>query len=36
MRSELDAGDAPGDGEHVVEIRGKTVSGDVRIARATA
>ncbi|MGE5690475.1 MAG: DUF4097 family beta strand repeat-containing protein [Pseudomonadota bacterium] len=34
MRSELDAGEAPGDGEHVVEVRGKTVSGDVRIRRA--
>jgi DUF4097 and DUF4098 domain-containing protein YvlB len=36
MRSELDSGDGPADGEHVVEVRGKTVSGDVRVRRAAA
>jgi DUF4097 and DUF4098 domain-containing protein YvlB len=35
-RSELDASDGPAEGEQVVEIRGKTVSGDVRIRRAAA
>jgi hypothetical protein len=34
--SELDAGGEPGDGEAVIEIKGKTVSGDVRIRRASA
>ena len=36
MRSELDSGDGPSEGEHVVEVRGKTVSGDVRVRRAAA
>jgi len=34
MSSELDAADAPVDGETVVELRAKTVSGDVQISRA--
>lgn len=36
MRSDLDPGDGPGEGEQLLEIRGKTVSGDVRIRRAVA
>lgn len=36
MRSDLDAGDGPAEGESVLEIRGKTVSGDVRVRRASS
>jgi hypothetical protein len=35
MRSELEAGEPSAD-EHVVELRGKTVSGDVRVRRTAA
>ncbi|HSL63729.1 MAG TPA: DUF4097 family beta strand repeat-containing protein [Gaiellaceae bacterium] len=36
MRSSLEPGDGPAEGEQLLEIRGKTVSGDVRIRRASA
>jgi DUF4097 and DUF4098 domain-containing protein YvlB len=35
MVSELDGSDEPAAGEAVIEVRGKTVSGDVRLASAT-
>jgi hypothetical protein len=34
MVSELEGGGEPGEGEAVIEVRGKTVSGDVRLASA--
>ena len=36
MSSDLAAGDEPREGEAVIEIRGKTVSGDVTVRRAVA
>jgi DUF4097 and DUF4098 domain-containing protein YvlB len=36
MSSDLAAGDEPSEGEAVIEIRGKTVSGDVTVRRAVA
>lgn len=36
MSSDLAAGDEPREGEAVIEIRGKTVSGDVSVRRAVA
>jgi DUF4097 and DUF4098 domain-containing protein YvlB len=36
MSSELAGGEEPREGEAVIEIRGKTVSGDVRVSRAVA
>jgi DUF4097 and DUF4098 domain-containing protein YvlB len=36
VSSDLDVGDAPGGGDAQVELRVRTVSGDVRITRATA
>jgi DUF4097 and DUF4098 domain-containing protein YvlB len=36
MRSELDMSEAPGDDQPDVELRAKTVSGDVAIRRAVA